>query len=82
MALFLLRNANYSRILFDKVRYFEIRTQSVGEMATLERIDMLRQLIKMFQRSNFIENTSLRGNVDIQSQATQAYSHFVIICFE
>ena len=35
-------------------------------MAALERIDMLRQLIEMFRRANFSENTSLRGNVVIQ----------------
>ena len=50
-----------------KIRYFKIRTQSVREMAALERIDMLRQLIEMFRRVNFSENTSLcRGNVVIQ----------------
>ena len=35
-------------------------------MAALERIDMLRQLIEMFRRANFNENTSLRENVVIQ----------------
>ena len=35
-------------------------------MAALERIDMLRQLIEMFRRANFSENTLLRGNVVIQ----------------
>ena len=35
-------------------------------MAALERIGMLRQLIEMFRRANFSENTSLRGNVVIQ----------------
>ena len=40
--------------------------QSVSEMAALERTDMLRQLIEMFQSANFSENTSLRGNVVIQ----------------
>ena len=33
--------------------------QSVREMAALERIDVLRQLIEMFRRANFGENTSL-----------------------
>ena len=37
-----------------------------AEMAALERIDMLRQLIEMFRRANFSENTSFRGNVVIQ----------------
>ena len=45
---------------------FKIRTQSVSEMAALERIDMLRQPIEIFRRANFSENTSLRGNVVIQ----------------
>ena len=49
-----------------KIRYFKLRTQSVREMASLERIDMLRQLIEMFRRANVSENTSLRGNVVIQ----------------
>ena len=66
MALFLLRNANYYRMFSTKIRYCKLRTQSVREMAALERIDMLRQLIEMFRRANFSENTSLRGNVVIQ----------------
>ena len=66
MALFLLRNANYYRMLFDNVRYCKLRTQGFREMAALERIDMLRQLIEMFRRANFSENTSLRENVVIQ----------------
>ena len=70
MALFLLRNANYYRIVIvcysTKIRYCKLRTQSVREMAALERIDTLRQLIEMFRRANFSENTSLRGNVVIQ----------------
>ena len=45
---------------------FKLRTQSVCEMTALGRIDMLRQLIEMFRRANFSENTSLRGNVVIQ----------------
>ena len=49
-----------------KIRYCKLRTQRVREMAALERIDMLRQLIEMFRRANFSENTSLRGNVVIQ----------------
>ena len=49
-----------------KIRYFKIRTQSVHEMAALERIDMRRQHIEMFRQANFSENTSLRGNVVIQ----------------
>ena len=44
---------------------FKIRTQSVSEMAALERIDMLRQPIEI-RRANFSENTSLRGNIVIQ----------------
>ena len=40
--------------------------RNVLEMAALQRIDMLRQLIEMFRRANFSENTSLRGNVVIQ----------------
>ena len=48
-----------------KIRYCKLRTQRVREMAALERIDMLRQLIEMFRRANFGENTSLRGNVVI-----------------
>ena len=40
--------------------------KNVREMAALGRIDMLRQLIEMFRRANFSENTSLRGNVVIQ----------------
>ena len=52
-----------------KIRYFEIRTQSVGEMATFERIDMLRQLIKMFQRANFSENIPHSGEMLIFSEA-------------
>ena len=55
MALFLLRNANYYRMLFDKVRYCKLRTQGVREMAALEGIDMLRQLIEMFRRANFTQ---------------------------
>ena len=67
MALFLLRNANYRRMSSTKFDIIvKIRTQSVSEMAALERIDMLRQPIEIFRRANFSENTSLRGNVVIQ----------------
>ena len=45
---------------------FERKVFAKAEMAALERIDMVRQLIEMFRRANFSENTSLRGNVVIQ----------------
>ena len=55
-----------------KIQYFEIRTQNVGEMGTLERINMLRQLIKMFQRANFKAGTheaTNRSNILLQQIA-------------
>ena len=45
---------------------FEPKVFAKAEMAALERIDMLRQLIEMFRRANFSENTSFRGNAVIQ----------------
>ena len=45
---------------------FERKVFAKAEMPALERIDMLRQLIEMFRRANFSENTSFRGNVVIQ----------------
>ena len=55
-----------SYVIRQRFGIVKLRTQRVREMAALERIDMLRQLIEMFRRANYSENTSLRGNVVIQ----------------
>ena len=52
--------------------------QSVSEMAPLDIIDTLRQLIETFRCANFSENTSLGGNELLFSEAhcliTQIYT--------